>query len=204
MRRFKNQELFNLWHKESSKNDKCSAIFDHVVRILKQEVRTSLSNEEELQEKIRVFCSNVSLKWQNVHRNINNFNAKYDNWLQSQTTFEILTSGTNTDITTLEEPSTSGRPRLSYAEKSLRSKRREAGQLLKDIEDRDPAFIVQAASMSARQKGQTDLAAILKEVNKSPNRPSKVRKMFISPKLKPIAYTSEEALDFINYRKQSQ
>ena len=67
----------------------------------------------------------------------------------------------------------------------------------KETQQHDPKLIVHAESMSARQKGDNDLAAILKEVNRSTSRPSKIRKMFFTSKKEPVAYTAEEALEFI-------
>ena len=92
--------------------------------------------------------------------------------------------------------STSGRPRLSYEEKSLRSKRGEAAHLLKENQQHDPKLIVHAASISAPQKGDNGLAAFLK-VNRSPSRPSKIRKMLFSSKKEPVTYTAAEASEFI-------
>ena len=54
-----------------------------------------------------------------------------------------------------------------------------------------------AASISASQKGVNDLAAVLKEANRSPSRHPKIRKMFFISKKDAVAYTAEEALEFI-------
>ena len=145
-------------------------------------------------QKICSFCSNVTIKWQNVHRNFNNFKSKDSNWLQVETVFDYL--DTDADIVLPPKSSTSGRPRLSYEEKSLRPKRGEAAHLSKEIQQHDPKVIVHAASISAHQKGDNDLAAVLKEVNRSPSRPSKVRKMLFTSKKEQVAYTAEEVLEF--------
>ena len=68
-------------------------------------------------EKIRIGCSNVTIKWKNAHRNFNNFKSKHSNWLQVETIFDYLDTEVNIFIP--PESSTSGRPRLSYEEKSL-------------------------------------------------------------------------------------
>ena len=54
-----------------------------------------------------------------------------------------------------------------------------------------------AASISAPQKGDNDLAAVLKEVSRSPSHPSKIKKMLFTSKKVQVAYTAEEALQFI-------
>ena len=170
MHRFKNETLFELRHNEISKDSKILAIFDHVANILKEKNLDS-SWEGKLKEKIRIFCSDLTIKWRNAHRNLNNFKSNQSNWLQVETVFDHL--DTDADIVLPAEPSTSGRPRLSNEEKSLRSKRREAAHLSKETQQHDPKLIVHAASISARQKGDNVLAAVLKEVNRSPSRPSK-------------------------------
>ena len=104
---------------------------------------------------------------------------------------------TDTDNVLPPESSTSGCPRLSYEEKLLRSKRKEAAHLSKETQQHDPKLILHAANMSTRQKGDNDLAAVLKEVNRSPSPPSKIRKMLFTSKKEPVAYTAEEALEFI-------
>ena len=116
----------------------------------------------------------MTIKWQNAHRNFNNFKSKHSNWLQVETVFDHL--NTDADNVLPPESSTSGRPRLSYEEKLLRLKRKEAAHLSKETQQHDPKLIEHAASMSARQKGDNDLAAVLKEVNKSPSRSSQIRK----------------------------
>ena len=105
MHRFKNKTLFELWHNATNKDPKILAIFDHVVNISKEEDLDS-SWEEKLKEKIRIFCSNVTIKWQNAHRKFNNFKSKHSNWLQLKTVFDHL--DTDADIVLPPESSTSG------------------------------------------------------------------------------------------------
>ena len=76
MHRFKNETLFELWHNETNKDSKILAIFDHVANILKEE-DLDLSWEEKLKKKIRIFCRNMTIKWQNAQRNFNNFQFGY-------------------------------------------------------------------------------------------------------------------------------
>ena len=192
MHRFKSETLFEIWHNETNKDSKILAIFHHVANILIEEDLDSSWNKK-LKEKIRIFCSNVTIKWQNAHRNFYNFKSKHSNWLQIETVFDHL--DTYADIV-LPPKSSTGRPRLSYEEKSLRSKRGEAAHLSKETQQHDPKLIVHAASISARQKGDNDLAAFLK-VNSSPSRPSKIKKMLFNSKKELVTYTAEEASEFI-------
>ena len=98
-------------------------------------------------EKIRIFFTNVTIKWQNAQRNFNNFKSKDSNWLQLETVFDHL--DTDAEIVLPPKSSTSGRLRLSYEEKSLRPKRGEAAHLSKEIQQHDPKVFVHAASISA-------------------------------------------------------
>ena len=136
----------SFWYNETNKDSKILAIFDHVANILIEENLDS-SSEEKLKEKICIFCSNVSIKWQNAHRNFHNFISKHSNWLQVETVFDHL--DTDSDIVLPPKSSISGRPRISYEEKSLRLKRREATHLSKETQQHDPKLIVHAASNRA-------------------------------------------------------
>ena len=113
-----------------TKFSKILAIFDHVANILIEEDLNS-SWEEKLKEKTRIFCSNVTIKWQNAHRNFNNFKSKHSNWLQVETVFDHLDTDANTVLP--RKSSTSGRPRLSYEEKSLRRLEIDQSELLSTI-----------------------------------------------------------------------
>ena len=95
MLQFKNETLFELWHNETNKDSKILAIFDHVANILIEGDFDS-SWEEKLKEKICIFCSNMTIKWQNAHRNFNKFKSKHSNWLQVETVFDHL--DTDADI----------------------------------------------------------------------------------------------------------
>ena len=85
-------------------------MFDHVANILIEEHFDS-SWEKKLKEKIRIFSSNVTIKWQNARRNFYNFKSKHSNWLQVETVFDYL--DTDADIALPPKSSTSGHPRLS-------------------------------------------------------------------------------------------
>ena len=133
----KNKTLFELRHNETNKDSKILAIFDHVANILIEEDLDSYW-EEKLKEKILIFCSSA-------HRNFDNFKSKHSNWLEVETVFDHL--NTDADIVLPPKSSTSGCPRLSYEEKSLRSKRAEAAHLSKETQQHDPKLIVNVASI---------------------------------------------------------
>lgn len=146
-----------------------------------------------LKEKVRLFCNRVLTKWKDASRTETYFKSKYAAWLRTEILFETPSEEPNPS----HKASGSGRPSLSYEQKSLRSRRREASQFSKENEDCNVAVMIDAASMAARKQKQTDLASVLKEVNRSPTRPTKIRKMITSPTTTPTPYTPEEALEFI-------
>ena len=49
--------------------------------------------------------------------------------------------------------------------------------------------------MAAHQQKKRDLALVLKELNTSPSRPTKIKKSIFSPKKETVRYTAEEALE---------
>ena len=72
----------------------------------------------------------MTIKWQNAHRNFNNFKSKHSNWLE--TDFDFLDTGG--DIVLPPESSKSGRPRLFYEKKITSIEKQRSSSLVK----RDP------------------------------------------------------------------
>jgi hypothetical protein len=89
-----------------------------------------------------------------------------------------------------------GRPSLSYHQKSDRSKRRIVYKIVSEC-DQDPDMLVHAASSAARVSGNSDLAAVLKQMGRIPSLSSKIRKTLSNPQKLPVAYSPDEALSFL-------
>ncbi|KAF2902267.1 hypothetical protein ILUMI_03920 [Ignelater luminosus] len=97
-----------------------------------------------------------------------------------------------------------GRPTLPYEKKSTRSQQRDAAKLSSENQQQT-GLIMKAAGIVARATEQSDLAAVLKEVSKSPTRPSKIRTTLINSEKFSIPLNNEEALTFLlnnNFSKQ--
>ncbi|KAK4875880.1 hypothetical protein RN001_012302 [Aquatica leii] len=79
MHRFKNEELFKLWHQQNDINGKQTAICSYICTAIGENIYNK--NNCNIQE-VRKFCSNVATRWQNVSRSHNFFLTKYDHWLE--------------------------------------------------------------------------------------------------------------------------
>lgn len=194
MHRFKINELFEIWVQSSDKSDKITAVFDYIKRKFRENINPS--EEQKIREKVRRLCRNFNDRWCTVSRHKDRFENRYSSWLKEHFIVEI---GEPTPSTS------SGRPRLSFSEKTPRSQRREASQLAHEV-DNSSALIIQAAEIVARKEKKTDLVAVLQEINRSPTRPAEIRKKIGSPEKQPQKYTPEEALELIlnsNLSKQT-
>lgn len=91
------------------------------------------------------------------------------------------------------QPSTSnfGRPRSDFLAKSEKGKRLEVSALVGECSPEKLAF---AAGVSLYKSGKRDAAAILKNINESPTRATKIKKILSGQSKEPIPYTDEEAL----------
>ncbi|KAF2903590.1 hypothetical protein ILUMI_02597 [Ignelater luminosus] len=118
-------------------------------------------------------------------------------WLSGEFEFPKFVSTNNTRLHL-------GRPTLPYEKKSIRSQRKDPAKLSSENQQQT-GLIMKAAGIAARATGQSDLAAVLKEVSKSPTRPSKIRKTLLNSEKFSIPLNAEEALTFLlnnNFTKQ--
>lgn len=200
---FKNSELVQIWLRENTKEKRLQLVLNFLL-----ERRTDQSNSDKflysLKEKVRLFCKNLASMWEKSHRRLDDFQAKHAVWLTSESVFEKHHRDYIAENITEATSSGAGRPRLSYAKKSDRSKRREAAEL-SSAKNNETDLLVRAASVSARKQGRTDLAVVLKESMGSPTRPTKMRKLCLEETKTPTLLSNEEALAFLlenNFSKQ--
>lgn len=144
-----------------------------------------------VEERVRIFCCNLSIKWNNSHRIQKQFKSKYNKWLGEN--FVVQKYKANIESSTSKR---CGRPCLPYQEKSTRSQRREASELTKKIMEEDLDLVMHVTTIAARKRGSRDLAIVINETMKTPNRPSKIRKLIFSSadKKEPIPFSEDEAL----------
>lgn len=106
MHRFKNEYLLDLWLQGVTKDEKFAVIFNYVRQRIKEKI--SLSNEQNIKNKILRLCLNFDEIWSQSHRRIDFFKKKNSAWLKGDFIIEI------------EEPkpsTSSGRPRLLFSKK---------------------------------------------------------------------------------------
>lgn len=140
-------------------------------------IETDISEDyiKSVEERVRIFCCNLSTKWKNSHRIQKQFKSKYNKWLEEN--FVVQKYKANIESSTFKRR---GRPCLSYQEKSIRSQRREAFELAKKIMKEDLDLVMHATTMAARKRGSRDLATVISETMKIPNRSSKIKNDFFS------------------------
>lgn len=194
---FKNFDLLKIWLSGNNKQEKTQLLFNYIFE------NTEASNatpeyEKYLRSKIRVYCGRLNSRWQKCSRTIQIFKKQNNTWLQNVTVFnkpkekDFSVERENRE----EKPSsTSGRPRMQFAEMSDRSKRRVAAELSKSTAN-DTDLLMQASVMSARKSNKKDLVAVIKKTIETPTRPTKIRKMLLKSDKRPVVLTDEEALAF--------
>lgn len=117
-------------------------------------------------------------------------------WLKSKTSVRP-----HEKLVTSSELKT-GRPQLTFSQKSNRSKRRHIMELSKK-QNNEAEPLVLAAAMAARKSDQLNLAVVLKETVSSPTRASKLRKLVSTAA--PVKLSADEALAFLlenNFSKE--
>ncbi|CAL1672178.1 unnamed protein product [Lasius platythorax] len=113
-------------------------------------------------------------KFNAASRKADKFELKNSAWLDSEFHLPELRVEKNLENSACEL--SAGRRPLEFQKKSERSQRREAAKISTQNEH-DPSRIILACKHAARKSGEKDLHAVLKEVSKSPHRPSKIRKL---------------------------
>lgn len=163
-----NSELFNIWLAKEKRGGEEDALLKYVIeKSGDEDIQADVYHH--LSEKCRVFRIHLAAKWTKCHRNLNWFQGKFSDWLNSKTIFQ---KNVNTTMPTSEVECSidsnlhgTGRPELPYCQKSERSKRRHAADL-STSRGNETDLLVRAAAISARKQGQVDLAVVLKKQSK--------------------------------------
>lgn len=153
-------------------------------------------NEKQLIfERSRRLCRQFQTKWVRCKRTFERFSRQNVKWLTNY--FEMcLNTPKHPVVQSTSSSAPVGRPSLSYHQKSDRSKRRLVSKIVSEC-DQDPDMLVHAASSAARVSGNSDLAAVLKQMGRIPSLSSKIRKTLSNPQKLPVAYSPDEALSFL-------
>lgn len=133
MQNIKNNDLASIWLGKNNNASKELLMRSLLSKIMEKDV--FLANEKYIKTKISRFCNNITERWQKAHRQLTLFKIQNSDWLSTDILIESEKLRPASKIT-LEEaplPSTSGgRPRLSFSNKSDRSKCRQVSQLSND------------------------------------------------------------------------
>lgn len=131
-----------------------------------------------LKRELRFFKTEFKHKWLAASRKEDRFLKTNEKWLAETVTLTVWLKRK------------SGRPLKEFEECSSSSKRRKTKEL-RQVPDNT---LMYAAQMSLRASGKSDASAILKEISKSPQRASKVRKVLSTSHDKIHPLTTKQAL----------
>ncbi|KAL4710844.1 hypothetical protein ACJJTC_016128 [Scirpophaga incertulas] len=181
------KELFDVWRSTSQKKRLKSAI-----DFLKPFYTNQLLNDEDEKQFIAFIkkeCEKIRQKWVEKRRRLDLFRKFYGHWLEEEIIYEK-----KCPISRRSPTPNVGRPKKTFENSSIKSKRRKAKRL---IETYDHEELTLAVQMSTRACGKRDTAALIKKVAEaSPKRAktykSRLQIIEADPKLRP--YTNDEAL----------
>ena len=160
-----------------------------------------------IKKTLSTFNANFEQRWKQCSRNKDRFLQKYKKWLKTEIKFpEKIHTALKSSIPFADsKPSVSGigRPRKSFEDAGIKTKRKIVRSLVKDFSQDELAF---ATRMSMHASGKRDAASVLQQITETtPRRASRYKKAFETPPLPPLPYTADEALAyFINNRFTKQ
>lgn len=182
------RDMFDVWCRENSLQEKNAAVLTYVLNRLHLEGDKDDSKRDLVKEKINSFSSFVSKTWKNCNRTRKVFENKYSDWLDKSIIF----------VEDEEKPGPSrGRPSKHFMDLGDQRKKQKLLPLLQKYSTEELTF---AARRSLEASGRRNASQILKELSE-PEKVSKIKKAISTPTLGPIKYTPEEALGlFIDSR----
>ncbi|XP_076380320.1 uncharacterized protein LOC117225717 isoform X2 [Megalopta genalis] len=180
--RLKRKDVFDFLHEKKSVSTSTTVkVRDSIYKYIVKECNfgdLDENSEDELKEKIRTFCTALSVKWKANHRVLDKFLLKCSDWLEKPF-FQI------------QENTKSGRPRKEFFDASERTKRRSVEHLLLKHSPQELEYAVIAAH---RRSGKRTLARAIEGIlTKSPE---SLKKLF-EPEKTFTPYTPQEALAMI-------
>ena len=155
-----------------------------------------------------LFIVKTRQRWDKAGRHRSRFRTQNQEWLKVPAMNKPLTPTVSSCRSLAGAsggcgPGTSrDRSRLSFSERSVRSKRRDTSSLVQLSADK----LLHAAKRRLRAEGQNDLSFVIKQAAATPTRPAKVRRLLRRPPNQPVMYTPEEALRLFvdgNFTKNS-
>lgn len=176
------KDIFQVWRNAEKGSGRNGNVISHVLSWIGLN-NTEKSDEcEKVKQIVRKLCSKFSEKWINAKRTIGVFESRNQEWLNECISLSI------------EDPMPSrqlGRPLKTFMDSRIRSKTSKVSPL---VQNNTKEELLVAASVSFYKSGKRNAAQILKVLNKSPNRSSKMKRVLSCSPLTPTSYTPEEAL----------
>lgn len=181
---------------------RCSKDFDicceEIRCLLGETIKPMLSDTEVVL--FRQTVTNIKSRfkgwWNECGRKLDRFKSKHSGWLESK--FEIPEELKPSQILTQTSKSHTsnsvGRPKTSFENSSDRGKKKQIVELSQKLFNEPATKIVKSAELVATQQGEHELAFILKEAAKSPNRSAIVQRLVTE---QPSALSDNEALALI-------
>lgn len=182
------RELFNIWINAQDIKNKSGTVIEYVMSKIGSTEEDNNEKYKKAKQKVHKFVYELRKKWTNAKRTRIQFEAKYEKWLNGALVFEIAETGSE-----VAGPSASVNygPTKDFAEKSKRTQLLNVSSLVKA---KSCDELVLATKVSLYKSGKRDAAKMLKELNASPTRATKIKKAIFCPPNMPIPYAPEEAL----------
>lgn len=190
------QTVFDIWRTNKDANDVYMFVIDHFnLKDCDDNVKTSV------RKTIETLCVHLKAKWKRSSYSYSNFIAKNSKYLESDIPFDDIV----VNAALVRRPGTSnesfrsatreaGRPKIPFKESSEKTKRRKVETL---VQQGSPEELTFAARVSLQAAGRRDAAEVVKQVDISPKRASKIKKMIKSPgPQSPIKLSPDQALAF--------
>lgn len=186
------RELYNVWIAEMESKERVKAVISYfLAKSGLQKTKTEdYCNKVKLA--VRRLTYSINERWIKAKRSKKYFEDSNKIWLSG--VFDLPSENVIKIPEDLGiQPSTSnfGRPRSDFSGKSEKGKRLEVSALVSGC---SPEKLVFAAGVSLYKSGKRDAAAILKNINESPTRATKIKKIVNAQSKEPVPYTDEEAL----------
>lgn len=182
--KFKKKEIINLlfsnYECESEYEiDNIEAVVTFILEKLQLQINSIEDKSlEKLRISLRTIRSKRNQKWNSVHRIRSKFETKYAYWLNSSFEIPDLVTNIEQSASSSEHKSNSraGRPPPSFQDLSKRSKMREVAKISLQNKN-DPLRLISACRYAAKKSKEKDFELILKEIEESVDRGSKIKEI---------------------------
>ncbi|XP_050308009.1 uncharacterized protein LOC126744581 isoform X1 [Anthonomus grandis grandis] len=143
--------LFEEWL-VSNQNDKEKNIFLKIKSILNLDEDICSETESHLIDQSHLFCIKMKDLWQKSHRTRSQLEKNHSQWLSGSITVDITEVNQGLSLSHVEERNLVGRPRKSFEDSSLKTKKRRVEPLLKNYTVEELRFATEHCMDSSNEK----------------------------------------------------